>query len=132
MQRVPYANAAIWLGYLAVAAATLGSLVAARSWAISELGSPAALAEWQRWRDDETARQGEPSAGVQRRPPKSDQPPTLILLRDHFAAVAVSTLLVTSFLYGFFVVIARGVARDRARPVASAAPDAPRSPPDGV
>lgn len=126
MQRAPYVRAAVWLGYLVVAGATLASLVAARNWAISELGSPAALAEWQRWRDEETARQAEPSAGVRRRPPKSDEPPTLILLRDHFTAVAVSTLLVMSFLYAFFVVIARGVAQDQA-PRASRDTVRPRS-----
>lgn len=102
---------AVWLAGLA---ATGWSLVEARRWAVAELGSPAALA---RYRAD--VEQLNQSAGpVRRRPIRSTEPPTLTLLRDHFAGVLGVCLLVVGAAWGFLLVVLQGTLRRR--------PDNPR------
>lgn len=64
--------------------------------------------EWDQWR--EAVKEGQEAPGpVQRRVPKSSEPPALVLLRDHFATCLSVALVLSSVLFGTFVLFARGV-----------------------
>jgi hypothetical protein len=89
---------------------TIG-LQTARRWALAELGTASAKADWQQYRQA-VAEEG-------RRTPKSDEPPTLILLRDRFAGVLASTLVLATSLYAFLALVLVGMWRGSASQPAS-------------
>ena len=110
----PSAANVIWLlFYLGVECAVVFGLLEARTWAERELSTPAAQRAWQEWKKDATAQSGEDARVVRRRPPKSPEPPHLILLRDHFPVILIGCLIITSFLFGFVMVVTRGAARTK-------------------
>jgi hypothetical protein len=97
---------ALWLAAYAVAMAALaGGLVHLRGQVLNTLDTPKARREWQAWRE-EMAREAEQGGPVQRRVPKSDVPPAVILFRDYFAACLATTLLIGTVV---FAMIALGV-----------------------
>lgn len=66
--------------------------------------------EWSQWR--EAVQQGDADMGrVKRKVPRSQEPPTLVLLRDHFAVCLIGLLGISSVLYGSVVFMLRGVLR---------------------
>jgi hypothetical protein len=71
---------------------------------------------WQAWKRDAGNEDGR-LGPVARREPKSDEPPDLVLLRDHFPAVAVSILVFYTCMFGFAMFVAKGIARGQ-KPVA--------------
>jgi hypothetical protein len=91
-------------------ALTVCLLTLARQQTISRLSSPAAQADWQRWQQQESQRQSDPSAPVRRRTPKSTEPPALVLLRDSFPAVAVAVMVVVTICFAFGVLSLKGLA----------------------
>jgi flagellar biosynthesis/type III secretory pathway M-ring protein FliF/YscJ len=98
----------LWLaGWLATLAVTFWLLWAVRQNVIAELSRPEAQADWQRWKEDETARQQRDDAPVRRRAPKSDEPPALVLMRDSFPAIAGVALSVVTICYGFVMLAFR-------------------------
>jgi anti-sigma factor RsiW len=101
----------IWsLGYLAVMAAIVAALVVARRRVVATLDRPEARAQWRKWKE-QTARPADASHPTQRRPVTSDEPPALILMRDRFAAIVVTTVLIGSFLFAFLAFVVRGAFR---------------------
>ena len=84
--------------YVTAMALVVWSVMAARTWALAELGTPESTAEWEEWREDVRADQGQP-APIQRRVPKSAEPPALVLTRDYFAVVMGGSILFTSLVY---------------------------------
>jgi hypothetical protein len=108
-------------GWLATMLLVAAGMQAARRWALADLGTAGARQNWQEYKRAVTA-QG-------RRPPKSDEPPTLILLRDRFAGVLVSTLVLATSLYAFLALVLlgmwRGADRPRARSPLTAAAQEP-------
>lgn len=86
--------------------ALVGGLWHVRGRVIAELGTPEARADWEAWRQGVADRQGD--GVVQRRIPKSDEPPHLVLLRDYFPGVLGSLFLVATFLYTFLVLAFKG------------------------
>jgi len=74
--------------------ATLSLLGHVRAWAIDEMASPRGRQQWNAWREA-VRKQAGGHGPVQRRVPSSDEPPVVLLLRDHFAQ---STAAVTIFL----------------------------------
>ena len=104
----------LWfVAWLATLAVVVWMLTLARQRVIATLGSPEAQADWQRWREEEAARQADPGAPVRRRMPKSLEPPALVLMRDHFPAIVAMSLLVTSVCFGFAVLTFRGYGRNQ-------------------
>ncbi len=79
----------------------------ARVDAIENLSAPEEQAHWQEWKA-EAAREGGP---VARRPPKSDEPPTLVLLRDHYPVMVGASLVFYTFLFALAVFLGRGMMR---------------------
>jgi hypothetical protein len=62
----------------------------------------------KKWKADAVKQDG--SAGtVARRAPKSDEPPMLVLLRDHYAVIVAASLTFYTFLFGLALFIGRGL-----------------------
>lgn len=106
----------IWLwivGYAVLVIALVGGLIYARSEMIRTLGTPQAQAAWDQWREEAKAKSGadkQPIEGpVQRRVPKSAEPPALVLLRDYFGICLGGGLLFSSLLYFMIMFAVRGV-----------------------
>jgi hypothetical protein len=101
----------LWLAaYVLVMAALAAALVYARRQVVAQLSSPKALADWQAWKA-ETERQAKQPGASARRPVRSDEPPALVLLRDHFAPILAMSLTVATFLFGFMMLVVRGAGR---------------------
>jgi hypothetical protein len=101
----------IWLaGYLATIGTILLGLRLARQSVIAEAGSPEAIAAWRDWAA-ETRKAPEPGEPVQRRAVKSDEPPLLILMRDHFLVIEIVSLAIGSFLFAFLGFLMTGIMR---------------------
>ncbi|MCA9166693.1 MAG: hypothetical protein KDB23_03455 [Planctomycetales bacterium] len=79
----------------------------ARRWATVNLVTPTAHDNWEQFRGDirEQAERGGP---VKRRVPVSTEPPLLVLLRDHFVACLVISIVLSSALYGTLAVFVVG------------------------
>lgn len=84
---------------------------------------------WEEWR--EAVKEGRGKEGpVQRRVPKSVEPPAIVLLRDHFGVCLAIALVLSSVLFGTFVLFVRGVMNSPGPPINSSSRP-PESPSDG-
>lgn len=108
-------NLAWAVAYLASMAALVYWLAQARGWALDELTTPAAQAQWQTWKNDAAQGTVHSEGAIDRKIPKSDEPPALIILRDSFPGVLVTCLALGSFLFCFLMVAARGTYRSAGR-----------------
>ena len=100
-------------GYLLVMAALAASLASARRHVIETLDTPEARAQWEKFLKAERERAEQQDAPVRRRVSTSDEPPHLVLLRDHFAAILGSLALLLTCLYGFLALMLQGVLRGK-------------------
>lgn len=112
--RLTLVDAAWLLAFVALLSAVTGFMLQARQHALRDLSTPAAQAEWQRWRD-EAAKQSTGKGTVQRRVPSSNEPPTLVLLRDHFAVCLTGSLIFSAALFGSLMLMARGALSAKSR-----------------
>lgn len=76
----------------------VGSMLWERQKVIAELSTPQSIADWEMWREDVRHQQIDPGP-VQRRVPKSAEPPALVLMRDYFGVSLVGATLFSSVLY---------------------------------
>jgi hypothetical protein len=98
-----------WLvGYAAMLGVVLWSMFAARDRAIARLSSPDSLAHWQAWREDVRQQQAAPGP-VQRRVPKSSEPPALVLMRDYFGVALLGAAVFSTALYWVIAWFATGM-----------------------
>lgn len=107
---------------LVVAATTLG-MNFARGRTLASFDNTAAKAEWDQWREETKRQAANPSGPVKRREAKAQEPPLLILMRDHFPAAVGTTLLAVTIFYWFFALTIRGSMRTQPP---DASTDAPR------
>lgn len=94
------------IAYVATVLFVGAALWRARSWATAELSDADSVAKWQQWKADVVKENQRGGAPVERKEPKSDEPPALVLLRDGFAGVVGGVLVIGSFLFfaaAFFV-----------------------------
>jgi len=126
IRRISRADLGWIIGYLGLMILIIAALFHYRQVAVAALASPAAQADWQAWKQAEEDRSRDPDALVRRKPPRSDEPPHLVLLRDHFPAVLGSLLLITSFFYGFLALTLRG-AFGQTEPGPNPEPEGPSS-----
>jgi hypothetical protein len=96
--------------YSAGVVGILLGLASIRASTIAELSTPEQQAHWQKWKAD-AARQDGTTGPVARREPKSDEPPTLVLLRDHYVVIVAASLTFYTFLFGLAVFLGRGMAK---------------------
>jgi len=114
--------AAFWpwvVGWLMLETAIVGWLVTRRPEWIAAQGTAEQQAAWQTWREEvaheaKLAKQNEQTLPVQRKIPKSSEPPTLVMLRDHFPVVLVAAVTFSSLSFGFIALITRGLTGRRA------------------
>jgi hypothetical protein len=95
------------LAYLAVIALVVGGVNYMRSVATAVYGTAEAQTEWDTWRDDVKELEKQPYP-VKRRVPKSVEPPALVLMRDYFGVCLAVAVVLSSVLFGTFMVLARG------------------------
>jgi hypothetical protein len=99
---------ALWLAaYVAMLAGVVGGMLHLRAEAMAVYGTAKAQSEWDAWREDAKKMAEQPSV-VKRRAPKSAQPPALVLMRDHFAVCLSLALVLSTVLFGTFMVLVRG------------------------
>lgn len=92
-----------WLAtYVLVLVGIVALVLQMRSTALREMDTPEAHAQWQKWRESKPNQ--DTSGPVKRRPPKADEPPALMLLRDHFAVVMTGAVLFGSLLFGTIMI----------------------------
>jgi hypothetical protein len=96
-----------FIAYVAMVAAVVGAVVRMRRAAIEVYGTPDAQAEWDAWRADAKKMAEQPNP-VKRRVPGSAEPPAVVLMRDHFAVCLVLAIVLSSVLFGTFMVLVRG------------------------
>jgi hypothetical protein len=88
-----------WIaGYVALTAIVLWSMFAARDGVIARLSMPQSVAQWQAWRDAVRQQQANPGP-VERRVPKSGEPPALVLMRDYFGVSLLGAFVFSTALY---------------------------------
>ena len=93
---------AVWMGCL------VGLLFAARPVLIESFGTVAAQRDWNEF-VEAARRQSEGEGPVQRRVPRSPQPPALVLMRDYFAICVAAAVLFGSVLFLVMMLLIRGI-----------------------
>jgi len=105
-----------WLAaYFAVIALVVASVSYMRSVAVAVYGTPQAQTEWDTWREDVKELEKLPYP-VKRRVPKSTEPPALVLMRDYFGVCLTIAVVLSTVLFGTFMVLVRGAVRDELKP----------------
>lgn len=110
----PFSFSTAWLaGYLIAIALVIGGLWYGRQRALAIYGSASSQTEWEQWRH-EAKKLAEDAGPVKRRIPKSTEPPALVLMRDHFVTCLIGSVVLTSVLFGAFMIFVRGALGDSA------------------
>ena len=106
----------VWLFiYLIAMAALVGGLLATRQWALETFDTRQSREQWQEWQA-ETIKQAAGEGPVLRRPARSAEPPTVVMMRDHFGTCLAMLLLLSSVLFFTLMVMIRGAFRRRPAP----------------
>jgi hypothetical protein len=103
---------AVWLATLALPPAILAVWRTSR---LAELSRPEIQAEWDTFRAamrEQSGREGP----VQRKVPKSPEPPELVWLRDYFGLAVTAWVALVGVLGGFLGLLVLGVAAGRRGP----------------
>lgn len=108
----PMITVAVVAAWLALVAGPPAALLTWRGQRLATLQSSEAQARWDAFRDD-MRRQSGRDGPVQRRVPKSAEPPELVWLRDHVPLAVIAWVTLGGVLGGFLAILALGVARDR-------------------
>ncbi len=98
-----------WLAVIAIPPVVL--LPLRTSW-LEALDRPAVQADWNAFRRDMRAQSGRdaPVTGpVQRKVPKSEEPPLKVWLREYVGLAVVAWVLFVSVLFGFFAAVIAGL-----------------------
>jgi hypothetical protein len=93
--------------YLVLLGVVVGSMLKVREVTLATMGTPEARAEWETWRESEPNQRKD--LPVSRRPPKSPEPPALVLMRDHFTVLMIAAIVFSSLLFVALAIAARGV-----------------------
>lgn len=98
-----------WLAAVAVPPLALARWRATR---LAELAVPEVQADWNTFRNA-MREQSDRSGPVQRKVPKSVEPPELVWLRDYFWLAVAAWVILGGTLGGFFALVVLGVASPR-------------------
>lgn len=99
--------AVIGVLYIGFICTLVTMLVVARDSVLADASAENSDVSWQDWRT-EAKRQEEGNGPVARRVPKSTEPPTLVLLRDHFATSMTILLVLSTALFFAIALMVRG------------------------
>jgi hypothetical protein len=97
-------------GYAVLLVIVVAAMLQVRRTTLATMGTPEAQAEWQAWRESEPNQRDD--LPVKRRPPKSTEPPALVLMRDYFPVLMSAAIVFSSLLYVALAIAARGVFSD--------------------
>jgi hypothetical protein len=98
----------VWLtAYAIVMTAVVAAVFQVRRTTLESLDTPEARAQWQAWRESEPNQRTD--LPVRRRPPKSTEPPALVLMRDYFGVMLSAAVVFGSLLFVALMLAARGV-----------------------
>jgi len=101
----------LWLAcYVVLLVCVIGAMLWVRQSVLTEYAKPESIADWQSWRKDVIEDQTSPGP-VERRVPKSLEPPALVLMRDYFAVSIIGATFFTSILYWIGAWFVTGVLR---------------------
>jgi len=100
-------------GYVVLVAAVVVTMIWLRQSAVPQLSSQKSISDWQEWKQANAQEQKARSCPVERRVPKSDEPPELVLMRDFFAVLMVGALLFSSLLYWIMAWFVTGIFKGR-------------------
>lgn len=108
--------------YILIEVALAWYLVRSREVWVNELeNTPGYQESWDQYR--ENAKEGKNFDGskssVQRRVPKSDKPPELVLLKDHFKMILVAAFFFSSLMYWFVAFLVNGIFRSPGYPASN-------------
>jgi hypothetical protein len=102
-----------WLAaYVVVLALVVGGVSYMRLVAMAVYGTAEAQTEWDVWRTD-AKKLAEQPYPVKRRVPKSVEPPALVLMRDYFGVCLAVAVVLSSVLFGTFMMLVRGAMGNR-------------------
>ncbi len=96
------------IGYILLQVGLFAAMHGARGWAKKNFSGPIAQAEWGEW-VEEARRQAAGNGPVQRRVPKSKEPPVLVLMRDYFRVCVFGVWLFSSALFVTFTYLGCGL-----------------------
>lgn len=107
MSRLSASTCLILVGYVAMLAAVATTLAVARQ---HELASHSEIEQrkWDEWREQVEQQKELGDAPVERRVPKSTEPPTFVLLRDYFGTSMLIILVLSSAVYCAAAMMLRG------------------------
>lgn len=100
------------VGYVVLVTAIVLGLLETRQRVLATMSGADSRDEWQQWRDAASDAEGP----VRRAVPKGSEPPGLVMMRDHFAIIAVAAVVLSSVLYGFIALVVGGMLRNRETP----------------
>lgn len=109
--------------WLAAVCGPPAAFLAWRQQRLVVVGSPEAQAGWDAFRAD-MRRQSGRDGPVQRKVPKSPEPPELVWLRDYAHLAVIAWVALVGILGGFFAALVIGIARE-SPPLRSAAQNEP-------
>ena len=116
---LPRMLASLWtwaLLYLLMVCLIAGALLVYRPILLRKFAQPKVTQSWDSWREDAKRSSGKDGrlveGPVQRKVPKSAEPPGAILLRDYFPTVLAASLFFPSLLFVFTAFAIRGMARE--------------------
>jgi len=101
-------NIVILVVYGVLIGLLVSGLFAARSSVLNRRDTATSQEDWEQWRR-EASRQSDGQGPVTRRPPRATEPPTVLLLRDHFSACLTLTLVISTVLFATMALMIRGV-----------------------
>jgi hypothetical protein len=96
--------------YIALAAIVVVGMFRWRRAVLAELSTPESLAAWREWRED-VSQKNSSLGPIERKVPKSEEPPTLVLMRDNFAVSLVGAVFFSSLLYWIIAWFVTGALR---------------------
>ena len=109
MRLATKANLAWLIAYLATITALVFTIVEVRQRALASLGTEEQLQHWEKWKNDAPQVGRSHKNPVEHPEPKADEPPGLLLMRDHFPVVMTAGLLFGSLLFGVTMLLIRGI-----------------------
>ncbi len=117
----------LWfIAYVATMGVGIWLLWLARANAIAQLDNPQERAQWQEWEAARIeARLRDNPTLAREQLPTSEEPPTLVLMRDRFSAVVATCLATGTALFAFLAFVVQGIISRRASPPAAPPADEP-------
>lgn len=89
-----------WIAaYLVFLAVVIAGLISARQWALEHFASDVEQTHWEDYLTHQRREQSSGRGPVQRRIPTTPTPPTLRLLRDHFAVCMTGGIVLSSAVF---------------------------------